>query len=106
MNDERAERMRRRRQSREEKTSEPSKTDKTEQTEKKEKTGKSSVKDRPSVLMYLPEEQHKELDILFDELNAAYKRAHDGELEKNRDYYPAVIEAGLDKKRLKDALDI
>ncbi|GAA2663765.1 hypothetical protein [Halobellus rarus] len=66
----------------------------------------SAVKDRPSVLMYLPEEIRQELDIRFDELNAKHKRQHGEALEKNRDYYPAVIEAGLTDKDLKDILDI
>lgn len=79
------------------KTSEPSKTSKIEKT---------SVKDRPSVLMYLPEDLHEDLDIRFDELNARHKREHGEALEKNRDYYPAVIEAGLEGKDLKDILDL
>lgn len=82
------------------KTSKPSKTKETDESEQK------SVKDRPSVLMYLPEELHSDLDIRFDELNAQYKREHGEALEKNRDYYPAVIEAGLEGKDIKDILDI
>ncbi|EMA46619.1 hypothetical protein C448_05938 [Halococcus morrhuae DSM 1307] len=56
--------------------------------------------------MYLPEDLHTELDIRFDELNARYKREHDQPLEKNRDYYPAVIKASLEGKDVKDILDI
>jgi hypothetical protein len=67
---------------------------------------KESIKDRPSVLMYLPEELHTELDIRFDELNAQHKRQHGRPLEKNRDYYPAVIKASLENKPVKDILDI
>ena len=67
---------------------------------------KTPVKDRPSVLMYLPEDLHTELDIRFDELNAHYKREHNQPLEKNRDYYPAVIKASLEGKDVKDVLDI
>jgi uncharacterized membrane protein len=65
-----------------------------------------SIKDRPSVLMYLPEELHSELDIRFDELNAQHKREHGRPLEKNRDYYPAIIKASLEDKAVKDILDI
>lgn len=65
-----------------------------------------SVKDRPSVLMYLPEEVRQDLDIRFDELNARYKREHGEALEKNRDYYPAVVEAGLTGKDVEAILDI
>jgi hypothetical protein len=67
---------------------------------------KASIKDRPSVLMYLPEELHTELDIRFDELNAQYKREHGRPLEKNRDYYPAVVKASLEGKDVKDVLEI
>ena len=82
------------------KSSKPSKTEKTNERKKK------SVKDRPSVLMYLPEELHSDLDIRFDELNAQYKREHGDALEKNRDYYPAVVKAGLEGKDIKDILDL
>lgn len=66
----------------------------------------ASVKDRPSVLMYLPEGTRQELDIRFDELNAQYKREHGEPLEKNRDYYPAVIEAGLEGQSVEEILDL
>ena len=73
-----------------------------------DETGESekSIKDRPSVLMYLPEELHTELDIRFDELNARYKREHGQPLEKNRDYYPAVVEASLEGKPVEDILEV
>ncbi len=83
--------------------SKSSKSSKTEQTDGREQ---KSVKDRPSVLMYLPEDIHSDLDIRFDELNAQYKREHGEALEKNRDYYPAVIKAGLEGKDIKDILDL
>lgn len=102
--------------------SEPSKMSKTEQTanteeravtaqtaerEQLEKNSESEpVKDRPSVLMYLPEDIHEELDIRFDELNAKHKRAHGEKLEKNRHYYPAVVKAGLEGSDIEDILDV
>lgn len=64
------------------------------------------IKDRKSVLMYLPDDVWQELDIRFDELNAEHKRKYGEALEKNRDYYPAVIRAGLTDKDLEDVLDI
>ena len=82
------------------KSSEPSKTEQNDERKQK------SVKDRPSVLMYLPEELHSNLDIRFDELNAQYKREHGEALEKNRDYYPAVIKAGLEGEDIKGVLDL
>lgn len=74
-------------------------------TPKKSKN-KTSVKDRPSVLMYLPEELHKELDIKFDELNLKSKKETGEGLQKNKDFYPAIIKAGLEGKDVKDILDI
>ncbi|MFC6835484.1 hypothetical protein [Halomarina ordinaria] len=67
---------------------------------------RASIKERPSVLMYLPEDLRQELDIRFDELNARHKREHGEPLEKNRDYYPAVVEAGLEETTVEDVLDI
>jgi len=69
-------------------------------------TDTGSVKDRPSVLMYLPEETRRELDVRFDELNARYKREYGESLEKNRDYYPAVIQAGLEQRSIEEILEI
>lgn len=64
-----------------------------------------AIKDRPSVLMYLPEDLKHELDLRFDELNLKHKREHGEPLEKNRDFYPAVIEAALDGTEIQDVLD-
>ena len=91
----------------EESRSNTSKTNMTEQSDNSDpRESNEAVKDRPSVLMYLPEETRQELDIRFDELNAQYKRKHGEALEKNRDYYPAVVEAGLTDKELKDILEV
>ena len=64
------------------------------------------VRDRPSVLMYLPPELREELDVRFDELNAEYRREHGEPLGKNRDYYPAVVRAGLSGEPLEDLFDL
>lgn len=65
-----------------------------------------SVRDRPSVLMYLPPELREELDVRFDELNAEYRREHGEPLGKNRDYYPAVVRAGLTGEPVEELLDL
>lgn len=80
--------------------------DKKGKEDKPDKTKSESVKDRPSVLMYIPEELHRELDIKFDELNLKSKKETGEGLEKNKDFYPAVIKAGLESKDIKDILDI
>lgn len=64
-----------------------------------------NIKDRPSVLMYLTEEIHSELDLRFDELNLQHKREHGDALEKNRDFYPAVIKAALEGKEIQEVLE-
>jgi vacuolar-type H+-ATPase subunit I/STV1 len=94
-------------------TDEQSETSETEQTEKPSepvKTGESetgSVKDRPYLTMYLPSEQFDAVALTFDELNLQHKRAHGTDLEKNRDYYPALIKAGLEnRERLEDLLNL
>jgi hypothetical protein len=84
------------------------KSGQTAQSDTSSETAESSqsVKDRPSVLMYLPEELRRELDVRFDELNARHKREHGAALGKNEDYYPAVIQAGLEGKDVEDLLEL
>jgi hypothetical protein len=56
-----------------------------------------SVKEtRVGTYMYLPEGQRSELNFRYKELNLAYERAFGDELEKNRHFYPLVVQAGLD----------
>jgi len=78
----------------------------TDQTKKSSKNSEDVVKDRKGVIMYLSEDIRQELDIRFDELNAKHKRQHGEAIEKNRDYYPAVILAGLNDKDLEDILEL
>jgi len=96
-----------------EQPSEPVKTEKTSKTVKTSepvKTGESetrTVKDRPHLMMYLPSELLEELALTFDELNLQHKRVHGTALEKNRDYYPALIKAGLEnREKLEDLLNL
>lgn len=71
----------------------------------KEGTGES-VKDRPSVLMYIPEDLREDLDLTFDELKLELRKENGEEIKKNEDYYPAVIRSGLnDKQDLKTLLE-
>lgn len=87
------------------KQSQSSKSTMNTQTAKTGEESKSeNVRDRKSVLMYLPEDLHEDLDIRFDELNLKHKREHGGSLQKNRDYYPAVIEAALSDESVEEIL--
>lgn len=83
----------------------------TEEPDEEPDAGKSepsgeSVKDRPSVLMYLPEEVKQEMEIRYSELNARFQREHSRPLQKNRDYYPALIRAALEGRDVTDVLDV
>lgn len=46
--------------------------------------------------MYLPEFQTKELRRLYNVLKAEYEFEYDEEFEKNRHFYPLVVQYGLD----------
>ncbi|NHN50019.1 hypothetical protein G9464_20840 [Halostella sp. JP-L12] len=117
MTDDRAQRMRRRRQEseqsepdREDQQSEPSQTsqpsEQAEQSEQSEpdETDEQSVKDEhEGVYVYLPPGQKKELGLVFNSVKATYERAFEDGFEKNRHYYPLVIEYGLERVDEADA---
>ncbi|ODR81804.1 hypothetical protein BG842_01600 [Haladaptatus sp. W1] len=66
-------------------------------TDEADSTASESVKEtRVGTYMYLPEEQRSELNFRYKELNLAYERAVGEELEKNRHFYPLVVQAGLE----------
>lgn len=65
-----------------------------------------TVRERKNVNMYLPEDVVKEMQIRFDELNAQHRRIHDEPLEKNRDFYPALLQAGLEGEEIEDQLNL
>lgn len=92
-------------QSKESETSKTPMTTKTSKTQEGSKDEQTNITELPSVLMYLPPELKNDLGIRFDELNLQHKREYDEELEKNRDFYPALIRAALsDEKSLEDIL--
>lgn len=78
-------------------SSKPSQSSKTTMPAQTDKPKRESVKDRPSVLMYLPTDLRQEMDIRYDEVNATIKRARGEGVEKNRDWYPLVVSLGLEK---------
>lgn len=92
-------------QDKESKQSQSSKSTMNTQTAQTSEESKSdNIRDRKSVLMYLPEELHEDLDIRFDELNLKHKREHGEALQKNRDYYPAIVEAALSDESVEEIL--
>ena len=56
--------------------------------------------------MYLPESQTKDLRRLYNVLKAEYEFKYDEEFEKNRHFYPLVIQYGLDSLDGMDAAEI
>jgi hypothetical protein len=77
--------------------SESSGTDGAAAGDTSDENGSENVKaTRVGTYMYLPEEQRSELNFRYKELNLAYERAVGDELEKNRHFYPLVVQAGLE----------
>jgi len=74
-------------------TSEPPGSDGTSGSD----SGTTSVKDdRVGTYMYLPEDQRAELDFAYKELSLTYEREFGDEIEKNRHFYPLLVQAGLE----------
>ena len=118
MSDEsRADRLRRRRAKRDKQTEAPESDERVDASPENEtnaaakssgtdavavdKTGDASEQEsvkatRVGTYMYLPEEQRSELNFRYKELNLAYEQAVGDELEKNRHFYPLVVQAGLE----------
>ena len=66
-----------------------------------------SVKDEHvGTYMYIPEGQKKEIERLYNVLKAEYEYEYDTGFEKNRDFYPLLIQYGLDSLEGLDASDI
>lgn len=83
-----------------------SKTDMKSQTAENGVTISSSqtVKDLKSVLMYLPDVQKQRLDREFKRLDLEFDAEHGIELEKNRHFYPAAVEAMLTERSVEEVL--
>jgi len=56
--------------------------------------------------MYLPETQAKDLRRLYNVLKAEYEFKYDDEFEKNRHFYPLVVQYGLEELDNVDASEI
>ncbi|ELY73241.1 hypothetical protein [Natrinema pallidum] len=120
MSDDRAARLsEKRNQSREKaqsQASKPSETDKPEQTDKpsetdepdeNDETNTERVKDEQvGTYFYLPEDQRDELRYRYKMLSAEYEREFGEDLEKNRHFYPLLVEYGLDGLDSADAHDV
>lgn len=56
--------------------------------------------------MYLPEGQKKELERLYNVLKAEYEYEYDTDFEKNRHFYPLVVQYGLESLDGLDASEV
>lgn len=83
-------------------SSKPSKL--SEPSEPNESTGVKS--EQVGTYMYLPKRQKKEIERLYNVLKAEYEYEYDADFEKNRHFYPLVIQHGLDDLDGLDASDI
>ena len=95
----RAERLRQRRSGREEqsKPSESSEPSELDQPSEPSKPESGSVKEEQvGTYMYLPQSQKKEIERLYNVLKAEFEYEYDDEFEKNRAFYPLLVQYGLD----------
>ncbi|MEF8781589.1 MAG: hypothetical protein V5A39_10200 [Haloarculaceae archaeon] len=76
-----------------------------DETEEEDQT--TSVKEeRTGTYMYLPDPQLKDLKRLYNVLKAEYEFEYGESFEKNRHFYPLVIQYGLDGLEEMDVSDI
>lgn len=116
MNDDRSSRLRERRNQSKQKVQEAAETDETEEQPEPSKPSEKSEpegSDEPSVkdeqvgrYLYLPETQNRRIDQVYNKLKAEYEFEYDEDLEKNRHYYPLLIQHGLDVLEGFDASDV
>jgi hypothetical protein len=67
----------------------------------------TSIKEKQTgTYMYLPDSQTKELRRLYNVLKAEYEFEYDEEFEKNRHFYPLVVQYGLERLDGMDAAEI
>ena len=107
----RANRLRERRQQSadkiQDKTGESSELSKPDETGETDEGAKPSVKDeQEGTYFYLPGEQKRELSYQFKRLSAEFEREFGDDLEKNRHFYPLVIQYGLDRLDGSDVHDV
>lgn len=69
--------------------------------------GENSVKEEQiGTYMYLPESQTKELRRQYNVLKAEYEFEYDEEFQKNRHFYPLVVQYGLESLEEMDPSEI
>jgi len=88
-------------------TANTSKLSKTDEPSKTSEADKLSVKEEQvGTYMYLPQSQKKEIERLYNVLKAEYEYEFDEEFEKNRAFYPLLVQYGLESLDGLDASEI
>jgi hypothetical protein len=77
-----------------------------EQPSTSEAESGSVKEEQTGTYMYLPTSQAKKLRRVYNILKAEYEFEFDEEFEKNRHFYPLVVEYGLDNLEGMDASEI
>ena len=100
----RSDRLRQRRSARQDsaqdgssESSEPSQRSEPDETGESTEPSKGSVKEEQvGTYMYLPKSQKKEIERLYSILKADFEYEFDTEFEKNRHFFPLLVQYGLD----------
>lgn len=56
--------------------------------------------------MYLPDDLVDDLDFRFDELNVKYRRKYGKKMEKNKDFYPAMVKSTINNTTIEEELGL
>ena len=110
----RSERLRERRSQRSDRTTtddtdtaSPADTSETVETTTAEPGDTATIKDEQvGTYMYIPESQKRELQRCYNVLKAEYEYEYDTSFEKNRHFYPLLIQYGLENLDGLDATEI
>lgn len=68
--------------------------------------GGTSVRDRANLNFYLPDEIKSKIEATYLQLNIEYQQRYGEELKKHEQYYPHLLEQGLNKDALREQLGL
>ena len=68
--------------------------------------GGTSVRDRANLNFYLPDEVKSEIEDTYLQLNIEYQQRYGETLKKHEQYYPHLLEQGLNEDDLREQLGL
>ena len=68
--------------------------------------GGTSVRDRANLNFYLPDEIKAEIEATYLQLNIEYQQRYGETLKKHEQYYPHLLEQGLNEEDLREQLGL